>query len=187
MLLLLLLSPTVRRMNSFEHGAAAGFIIVGIVCHFAISMENNDSRLLGVPKQEFKRVIGDILRGGTERATGNGDNAADHDSADGAQGGYAVPTSPRTLATQAVQEKGSRAKSSRRDSFYFMQKAIESREAKPVSDRMPAMLSQRKNTPAGAKSRKSRLLVDAEDLMFHDSYSETSDLISETLLRGKHV
>lgn len=49
------------RMRDFEHYSCMIFIVIGILANVALNMENNDSRLLNVPKKEFLRVICDIL------------------------------------------------------------------------------------------------------------------------------
>lgn len=176
-------------MTKFEHGASVAFVLVGVVCHFAISMENNDSRLLGVKKAEFKRVMREILHG-TNDTTGDtksADQEYDEDSSI-----MRIPSSPRTLATQEAQAKGgNRSKQAKHDSFYFLHKSLEERDKKlKESKESSSQLFQRKLAAksSGSSGRRSKLVQDAEDLMFHDSYSEaSSDFTPERLLRSKLV
>lgn len=53
-------------MSKNEHNAWIAFIVLGFVCNLAISIENNDSRLMGVPKKEFIKVLSEILSGGNK-------------------------------------------------------------------------------------------------------------------------
>ncbi|RYH24766.1 hypothetical protein EON65_16325 [archaeon] len=161
-------------MSKFQHQTFVALAIAGLICHFAISMENNDSRLMGVKKTEFKRVILDILHNGAEKSEETKEETNPE----------LEPTvftnSPRTLAVQAAQQQGNnenvagnkKSKRVKHDSFYFLQKSLESRES-PMST---ANLRQRtkKENRAGEFTIPRKVAMDAEDLMFHDSYSETS-------------
>ena len=48
-------------MRDFEHYSCMLFVLLGVFANVALNMENNDSRLLHIPKREFLRVICDIL------------------------------------------------------------------------------------------------------------------------------
>ena len=48
----------VCRMNHEDHGFCVGFMVACLAIPFGLSMENNDSRLLCIPKEEFQRVNG---------------------------------------------------------------------------------------------------------------------------------
>lgn len=48
-------------MRDFEHYSCMIFVLLGVFANVALNMENNDSRLLHIPKKEFLRVICDIL------------------------------------------------------------------------------------------------------------------------------
>lgn len=118
-------------MTKHDHGICVVFIIVCGVANAALAMENNDSRLLHVPKKEFIRVMSEIVSG-----TGNpdaGENENDGEEAESADMIYTlnehqqmeeestglsftqfglrssnknktrVPDSPRTLATKQAQ------------------------------------------------------------------------------------
>ena len=43
-------------MNHDDHGFCVGFMAACLAIPFGLSMENNDSRLLCIPKEEFQRV-----------------------------------------------------------------------------------------------------------------------------------
>lgn len=51
-------------MRDFEHFSCMGFVGVALVAHVALACENNDSRLLHIPKREFIQVMSGILSGG---------------------------------------------------------------------------------------------------------------------------
>lgn len=58
-----LLHHCLSSLDPFTKYASVGFVIALGLLVFALSMENNDSRLASVPKQEFLRVISDIMNG----------------------------------------------------------------------------------------------------------------------------
>lgn len=68
-----------QNMTDREHGFCVGFIGVCVACVFALSMENNDSRLLYIPKQEFMRVFVEILSSGKDLARNEGDDDDDEE------------------------------------------------------------------------------------------------------------
>lgn len=162
------------KLPAFDHGACVAFVLLGAVCHFAISVENNDSRLLGIKKGEFKKVIGDILHGSAEDANAKKD-AGDLEPVEMTN----PPASQRALrnSMKKVQVKS--------DSFYYMQKSLEEREARLKGGAGLSATNLRKHA-SGPIGRRSRLIVDAEDMMFHDSHSE-SDPTPERLMRGMGV
>lgn len=51
-------------MTKHQHGVCVVFVLLGLLCNFALNVENNDSRLLHLPKEEFIRVMSDIIGGG---------------------------------------------------------------------------------------------------------------------------
>ena len=50
-------------MSAHDHGVCVVFVLVCGLANVALSMENNDSRLVSVPKQEFVRVMSEIASG----------------------------------------------------------------------------------------------------------------------------
>lgn len=51
-------------MRDFEHYSCLVFVLLGAFANLAMNLENNDSRILYIPKQEFMRVICGILSSG---------------------------------------------------------------------------------------------------------------------------
>lgn len=51
-------------MSRHEHGVCVGAVALAFLCNVGLAMENNDSRLVRVPRSEFVRVMGDIVSGG---------------------------------------------------------------------------------------------------------------------------
>lgn len=123
-------------MNNFEHGSFVGLVIVGIAANFGLSMENNDSRLLGVRKSEFIQVMRNIVFGGKE------DVATEETSSDSELEPVEMLSSdlrtlssldsPRSAIHRQYQKTASDKLKKRfqvkRDSLYFLQKSLESRE-----------------------------------------------------------
>ena len=59
-------SINIHEISKTIHGPYGAFALVLILANFALNMENNDSRLLGVSKTEFKTVLENIIRGSNE-------------------------------------------------------------------------------------------------------------------------
>eukprot|EP01038_Epipyxis_sp_PR26KG_P009209 gene9209-12419_t len=69
-----------HKMTDFDHNKCIGFVIICLLCYFALSIENNDSRLLNIPKSEFIKVVSDIISGGENAKYNNNDeNGLDYD------------------------------------------------------------------------------------------------------------
>lgn len=119
---------------------------IAVMCflvHFGLTAENNDSRLLYIPKKEFVRVIGGIINntstqdqseattGGASRRGGpDGDNL--RSSQDGS---IRVTETPRSTAVRKLMEiaaeklrKGDAEREVKHDSFYYLQQTLERRE-----------------------------------------------------------
>ena len=56
----------IYRWDDFPHGTAVSFVIMSIIVVFAFNMENNDSRLMYIPKKEFVKVMSGIISGSSE-------------------------------------------------------------------------------------------------------------------------
>ena len=108
----------------------------GLLCHFALCAENNDSRLMYVSRHEYIRVIGDILNPPPESKQediglrneedyndedDNGNDIVDNDS----HRVTFLPESPALVDTQAVRKR--KLSQNKRDSFFFLQRALERR------------------------------------------------------------
>lgn len=56
------------RISHHAHGTCVAVVVVGVLCSFALAMEDNTSRLLYIPKSEFIQVIRGILFPDNEEA-----------------------------------------------------------------------------------------------------------------------
>lgn len=94
------------------------FVIMSVIVVFAFNMENNDSRLLYVPKKEFVQVMSGIINGSSE-----------------ANGEATDPRSRREKDSNSYGDQNyymshpARDRVVKRDSFYFLQRTLESRAA----------------------------------------------------------
>jgi len=110
-------------MKHGNHICCVIAVVASLLCNFALNVENNDSRVIGVPKSEFIRVISGIINasnaeeGGKSRAGGGEDEIIMGQGSD--------PTRLKMERDAARTRKGERVK---RDSFFFMQRAIEQRD-----------------------------------------------------------
>lgn len=115
-----------------------------------LAMENNDSRLLHIPKKEFTRVIVEILDGSSASKSNTlTDNdqmmSSQQDDDDDNEDSFNSPASPqrpknspRTLAMQEAQQSSSTSRRRRyikSDSLYFLQKNLEDRENKLTNNK----------------------------------------------------
>lgn len=128
-----------HKMTHDEHTAWMLFIMLGIASNIAFNMENNDSRILNVPKKEFIRVMGDILSSGAKNndqaktlmSEMNEENDLTKDI-----GSRGINPSPRTMLLKEAQRRQvvdglmKRKKYVKNDSLYHLQKSIEEREKK---------------------------------------------------------
>mmetsp|Transcript_28951 Transcript_28951/g.48611 ORF Transcript_28951/g.48611 Transcript_28951/m.48611 type:complete len:339 (+) Transcript_28951:377-1393(+) len=56
-----------------QHGTCVMVVLAAILCNFALSVEDNESRLFSVSKEEFLRVMSDLLSGTSSSSKGDGD------------------------------------------------------------------------------------------------------------------
>lgn len=131
-------------MSHDDHYGCVAFVLGCILCNFALSMESNDSRLLGIPKSEFIRVIRNIMTSSSEaarrgEAVGEANSNGYNDQTDNNLGALAVErqkflnATPRSAAVILAMEKENELRMRRgaeikRDSFYFLQQTLEKRE-----------------------------------------------------------
>ena len=135
-------------MDEQSHWCCFALIFVSMLCNVALSMEDNSSRILYVPRSEFIRVIQGILRT-TENSTT--DDTMDSKSLSDVQMGLASNafgyssgatnkiSTPRSAAVrialaqrnEKIYGKGSNngLRSVKRDSFYFLQRSLERRDS----------------------------------------------------------
>lgn len=175
-------------MDHQEHGICVGIAGAFFLCGIAMSMENNESYLLYVPKQEFVKVLSDILSGGRDVAVNDEDNQL---AAEASQQGEneidpnnprnnrnrTVKESPRTIALQEAQSgSGSNTLTARKkayvksDSLYYLQKSLEEREAKLKEE-----ILQKKNLYNASRdryNRKSKFSYGTEDFFSSDEDHE---------------
>lgn len=143
-----------HNLSHHVHGVYVALAVSIFLVNLALNMENNESRVLFVPKSEFIRVIRGIMysgegeigdRGGaipSSDPNGEEDDFMDANSADfGAQQGTdnrdvrsmsaaALRTGLRRAQEEQLRESGSareRARANRKDSFFYLQKTLQSR------------------------------------------------------------
>lgn len=96
-------------------------MIICALVSFGLSAETNDSRLMWIPRREFVRVIRGIIVGSSEQ---NGENVVEN---------YVpIKETPRSAALRraralAPTDAYGKTQSVKRDSFYFLQRTLESR------------------------------------------------------------
>jgi len=103
-------------------------LVVGVIAltNLALNMENNDSRLLHVPKKEFVRVLSGIINSSKSKADGGEDLRAIVEQ------NRQIAETPRAAAARraAASSRTFRlGKETKRDSFYYLQKTLERRAA----------------------------------------------------------
>eukprot|EP01034_Spumella_vulgaris_P024025 gene24025-30321_t len=178
-----------HKMTHHEHGVCVGLVTLGVLCNFALCMENNDSRLVGIPKQEFIRVMSDIISGPSPAAAGSqqgggggapgkdmllersrGDGTGEEEEyqqvGGGAGNSVEVMESPRTTATKQAQASSAmlyrrkqKQQNIKSDSLYFLQRGMEAREAK-----LKALIQQNYNgNTSEANSRNYSHMFNKED------------------------
>lgn len=137
-----------------EQGVLATVAVAAILCNLAYSMENNDSRLVYVPKREFVRVLSEIVCGPNSQrdAAVDGGHPDSEDEDDGMGRGESnqnrariatVETSHSSRATSQAQIESQLRRVNqavhsqlygkkgyvKSDSLYFLQKSLELRES----------------------------------------------------------
>lgn len=94
--------------------------ILGLfLCSFALSAENNDSRVLFVPKSEFVEVISGIIGPSDTSRQESGSHRAD---------GSKLP-SPQERGEEENTYVSARPGKVKRDSFFYLQKSLENRRS----------------------------------------------------------
>ena len=134
-------------MKIQEQAVLATLVIVAIFCNLAFNIENNDSRLVYVPKSEFVRVLSEIVSGpGTssnQREVVEGDEDSTEDDGGQRMQDTSRDEAPRSRASkqtqiesklrrfnqQAAQSLHGKKGYVKSDSLYFLQKSMELRES----------------------------------------------------------
>jgi len=137
----------VDQLRHSMHGFWGVLAATAVMCNFALAMENNDSRLLGVPKKDFVDVLQNIMNGGSERddervedpdagtTSSEGDlgvsygGGGDRDRPPTPRGARPVDTPRAAAARRAARLRADEGVKrtmgvTRRDSFYFLQKTL---------------------------------------------------------------
>jgi len=117
----------IHKMDRYEHGYQVGFIIVILLANFGLSIEANESRLLGIPKKEFIRVMQDIL---------NSNNKTTEDERKNLKQEEIISNTPRSMAVKKLNEimdeqqswKRNKKSTNKRDSFYYLHTALLERQ-----------------------------------------------------------
>jgi len=110
-------------MSHHQHGVCVMVIVLGVLCNFALNLENNESRLVQIPREEFIRVMSNIISGGDNTMSSTVDVSTTdeegfYDPMDPSGEGNFLPTfrsastnrssvigeTPRTAATKQAQQ-----------------------------------------------------------------------------------
>jgi len=116
-----------HKMNQYEHGYIVGFFIVLLLANFGLAIEANESRLMGIPKKEFIRVMQDIL---------NSSNSTTEDEKRNLKPEEIIKNTPRSMAVKKLNEiideqqswKNGKKAANKKDSFYFLQSTLLKRQ-----------------------------------------------------------
>lgn len=100
------------------HTLAIAVTVLALVCYVAIHAESNESYLLKLPKQEYTRVLTDILQQDLLDST----QAHDKDEEELPEGGG------------GPQQRLQQRKKNRKDSFYFLERVFARRKGIPAPD-----------------------------------------------------
>jgi hypothetical protein len=162
-------SISIEEVEASMHGYFGAFVVAVVICNFAFNMESNESRLVGLTKQDYLQVLVGIMNGSSERdddkeegedgeeeETGGEDTDTDASRSGRrrqGRGGEESKDTPRQVdtpraaarsAAKRVEEDRNRNMFgyTRRDSFYFLQRNLEKRKAAQVrEDAAPGMAS----------------------------------------------
>lgn len=133
-----------------QHSGVAFMLMIGIA-YLAMNMENNESRLLSVPKHEFTRVLADIMNGTSTPINDYKNNRKGvTKNSEGIYPGNLDRrvnreiVTPRSAAIQkAIHNEEMKSKkyyaTVKHDSFYFLQKSLMKRNGKEANVYSDAM------------------------------------------------
>lgn len=116
-----------HKMDIYQHGYHVGFVIVLLLANFGLSIEANESRLMGIPKKEFIRVMQNIL---------NSSNSTSEDERNNLKPEEIISNTPRSMAVKKLNEiiddqqawKRNKKAGNKKDSFYYLQTALLERQ-----------------------------------------------------------
>lgn len=105
----------------------------GLLCHFALCAENNDSRLVYLPRSEYIRVLSEIISPAEESKNESSKLEAydedDADNGDDAEDSHRVHFLPED-GPQSAPLKKRKVNQNKRDSFFFLQRSLERRSGR---------------------------------------------------------
>jgi hypothetical protein len=145
-----------HNMPKHSHGVWVGVVVVIFLANLALNMENNDSRLMYVSRDDFIRVIrgimyagsgteqtGENIRGAVPHYDNNGEEDENYPFMDANSGGRDQQqpksnaaaafdeafkkASDRHMEKQGLSGRKKRNLANRKDSFYFLQKQLQAR------------------------------------------------------------
>lgn len=127
-----------EQMTQIDHTHGMICLGVALLAYMGIVSENNDSRLLSIPKSEYMRVLSDIMASpnnnntstGTPSATVTGPTSYNNNDINTFEDddNYESNRTRIQSTSLAEQRPKRRLPQSRRDSFYFLQRALQRRE-----------------------------------------------------------
>lgn len=109
----------------------------GLLCHFALCAENNDSRLMYVSRSEYVRVLSEIINPPVETTKESTpvdqDEGDEEDDNDERTDSHRVRFLPEDTTPDAQTIRKRKISQHKRDSFFFLQRALERRSGQGVS------------------------------------------------------
>jgi hypothetical protein len=124
-------------MHEFGHWTCFGAAVAVFLVNLFINIENNDSRLASIPKEEYMRVLLSIMGSSSGEQGNDADKRGETDAFMDAAGGPSSsrsdgPTTPRGEAMRQAQANSMRGglgsrRAPKRDSFHFLQRTLEAR------------------------------------------------------------
>eukprot|EP00428_Durinskia_dybowskii_P071761 CAMPEP_0170402874 /NCGR_PEP_ID=MMETSP0117_2-20130122/25793_1 /TAXON_ID=400756 /ORGANISM="Durinskia baltica, Strain CSIRO CS-38" /LENGTH=192 /DNA_ID=CAMNT_0010659777 /DNA_START=568 /DNA_END=1143 /DNA_ORIENTATION=- len=134
-------------MTHHQHGVCVVVILLGVICNFALNVENNDSRLFHLPKDEFVKVLSEIISGGEDQ------NANTSSVVEGTseEGEFYDPMDPAGILSQQSTQRSSKSSYRTVDDT---PRAAATRQAQAKSNGVNG-LSMGENNPGSARGRSS--------------------------------
>jgi membrane-associated phospholipid phosphatase len=120
-------SMNLHQLSHGHHWYCVAIVTVPIMVNFALNMENNDSRILYIPKKEFVTVLGNIINGSAKSSV---DSSVTNDNDQMIDGDASTIDAKKTITAIAQESIRRRNKgmSVKRDSFYYLQQTMEKRD-----------------------------------------------------------
>lgn len=120
-------SMSLHKLSHGHHWYCVAIVTVPIMVNFALNMENNDSRIMYIPKKEFVTVLGNIING-TAKSSMDTSVTSDNDRMiDGDASATEAKKTIAALANEGIRRRN-KGTSVKRDSFYYLQQTMENRD-----------------------------------------------------------